>query len=195
MPPKEAATMTHSHDKFRELVLYVARETQDDPRCGRTKLNKILFYSDFLAYRSLGEPISGQRYQKLEHGPAPRGLLPAVEDMQADGACAWQERDHFGFALRKLIPLREPDLSVFSGPEVDLVRQVISELWELNATEVSDLSHRFVGWQVTAYGEDIPYETVFVEQPRLLSDEETRWAHDAIDAFEKSDASPRPFDF
>lgn len=78
-------------DKFRELILYVARETEDDPKCGATKLNKILFYADFLAYRELGSSLSGQTYQRLEHGPAPRGIVPAVEAMQESGECAWAE--------------------------------------------------------------------------------------------------------
>ena len=175
-------------DRFRELVLYVARETQDDPKCGATKLNKILFYTDFYAYRDLGRSLSGQRYQKLEHGPAPRGIVPAVEAMREAGECAWQHRNHFGYELRKLVPLREPDLEPFSGREIDLVQRVISELWDLSATEVSDLSHRFVGWQVADHGEDIPYETVFVGEPRPLTQEEERWAVEVIDRFEADPA-------
>lgn len=186
-----AKNESHSEpDKFRELVLYVARETQDDPKCGATKLNKILFYTDFYAYRDLGASLSGQRYQKLEHGPAPRGIVPVIEAMRETGECAWQLRSRFGYELRKLVPLREPDLSLFSGREIDLVQRVISELWDLSATEVSDLSHRFVGWQVAEYGEDIAYDTVFVGEPRPLTPDEARWAEEVIDRYEAGTAPP-----
>ena len=161
--------------KFRELILYVARESQDDPRCGSVKLNKILFYADFEAYRRLGASISGQEYQKLEHGPAPRRLIPVIADMEKRGWCAWASRDYYGFALKKLIALREPDLSVLSAAELDIVNRVVRDLWELNATEVSDLSHRFAGWQAAEYGEEIPYNTVFVGAPRPLTPEEEGW--------------------
>lgn len=166
--------------KFREPILCVAREAEEDPRCGATKLNKLLFYADFRAYRRLGRSISDHRYRKGEFGPVPSRVVPAVKRMVEQGECAWAARDYCGRELRKLIPLREPDLSVFSPEEIDLVRQVIDELWELNATEVSDLSHRFVGWKATEMGEEIPYATVFVGDPRPLSEAETEWAHKTI---------------
>jgi hypothetical protein len=166
--------------KFQELILLVARECGEDPRCGATKLNKILFYLDFLAYEELGRSISGEAYRKLERGPVPRRILPVVEDMLSAGWCAWADRDYFGLPLRKLQPLREPDLSLFSAEELEVVRRVIRDLWELNATEVSDLSHRFAGWQAAAPGEEIPYETVFVDEPRRLTDEEVEWAQEVI---------------
>ena len=53
--------------------------------------------------------------------------------------CAWADRDYFGVPLRKLQPLREPDLSLFSTEELEVVRRVILDLWELNATEVSEV--------------------------------------------------------
>lgn len=164
--------------KFREMVLYVAKEAQDDPKCGATKLNKILFYADFAAYRKWGASISGQEYQKLEWGPAPRRLKPEVEAMERSKDCVWAERDYYGRALRKLIALREPDLSLFSAEEVDLIRDVVDRLRELNATEVSDLSHEFLGWQAAEFGETIPYETSLIERPRPLTDDEEDYARD-----------------
>lgn len=169
-----------ARDKFKELILYVARESENDRKCGATKLNKILFYTDFHAYRKLGSSISGEKYQKLERGPAPKRIVPMISEMETEGLCAWADRDYYGFPLKKLIPLREPDLSVFTAQELDVARTVISELWNLNATEVSDLSHRFVGWQAAELGEEIPYETVFVEESRPLSPEEIAWADDLI---------------
>jgi len=173
--------------KFRELILFVARETKADRSCGATKLNKILFYADFRAYEQLGRSITGERYQKLEHGPAPRRMVPVAEAMAAEGCCAWDEQDYFGFSLRKLVPLREPDLSLFSASEIDLARRVVRELAPLNATEVSDLSHRFAGWQATEIGEDIPYATVFVDEPRPFTADELTWALEVVDAYEAAE--------
>ena len=41
-----------------ELILYVAEKCQDDPKFGATKLNKILWWADFLAYAQHGTPIT-----------------------------------------------------------------------------------------------------------------------------------------
>jgi hypothetical protein len=175
--------LANQDKKFEELILYIARESQEDRRCGATKLNKILFYADFMAYHKLGRSITGQKYQKLERGPAPRRIVLVVDAMIARGLCAWAERSYFGFPLRKLLALREPDVSVFSAEELDIARTVVSELWDLNATEVSDLSHRFVGWQAADFGEEIPYQTVFVDEPRPLTQEEEAWAHEVIEEY------------
>jgi hypothetical protein len=35
--------------KMKELILYLASKSEDDPRFSSTKLNKLLFYCDFEA--------------------------------------------------------------------------------------------------------------------------------------------------
>lgn len=152
--------------RFRELILYVARETESDPKCGKTKLYKILFYSDFLAYSKLGHSISGQEYQKLKNGPVPRQAYPELKAMVAAKLCVWAIRDYFGREQHKLLALREPDLSDLSGEEIAIVQDVIRALLPYDGTEVSDLSHRFLGWQLAEEGEAIPYSTVALGSPR-----------------------------
>jgi hypothetical protein len=152
--------------KFRELILHIARESERDEHFGATKLNKILFYSDFWAYRKLGRSITGQQYQKLDKGPAPRRLLPVVRRMEARGECVVAEREYFGRTQKILLARREPELSLFSGAEIAIVHQVLARLAGLSATDVSELSHQFIGWQLAGEGEDIPYSTALLGQPR-----------------------------
>ena len=183
--------MSRNSKKFREMILYVARNAEHDPRCGATKLNKILFYADFWAYRKLGRSISGRAYRKREFGPVPDRMPQTIERMESAGDCAWARRDYHGRDLKKLIPLREPDLSLFDSREIDLIGRVIEELSDLNATEVSDLSHRFVGWQAASMGEKIPYETVFLGDPAPLGEDDEAWALDAIREFRGEAAQDR----
>lgn len=71
--------------RFRELILYISQKCADDSTFGSVKLNKILFFSDFLTYAEFGEPITGFVYQKLANGPAPNRLLPIRNDMIEKG--------------------------------------------------------------------------------------------------------------
>ena len=157
----EKVGMTGSH-KFKQLILYLAAKSEGDQSFGATKLNKLLFYSDFLAYLTTGSPISGQTYQKLSYGPAPKSLVPVLREMQDEQLCIERERAHFGKTQRQVVPLVEPDLSCFTAKEVDIVHEVLSELRHSSASEVSELSHRFIGWQAAAEGEEIPYETALL---------------------------------
>lgn len=181
-------TIADSSARFKELILYLARKSEDDPNFGATKLNKLLFYADFLAYRKLGQPITGQRYQKLPYGPAPRSLRPVVEEMKNDGLCAVAQRSHHGYEQQRLLALREPDVDVFSAKQLDLIHEVVDELWDRTAREVSDLSHDFLGWQLAEEGEDIPYETALLAPPEPPSGPELEYARRL--ARERGDASP-----
>ena len=60
----------YEHNKLKELILYVAGRLAGDRFGGATKLNKVLYFSDFAHVRMHGRPITGAEYQKLENGPA-----------------------------------------------------------------------------------------------------------------------------
>ncbi len=163
--------MNMEDKKLKELILYIAKRCESDKTFGSTKLNKILFYADFFAYGRTGKAITGQDYQKLEKGPAPKRLVPVRAELEKEVACATQTRDHYGFPQHRIIALREPDLSIFSGIEIAIVNQVIEEFKNRSAKYVSDLSHEFIGWQAAELNETIPYETALVSS-RSLSESE-----------------------
>jgi Protein of unknown function (DUF4065) len=156
-------------------MLYVAAKCASDSTFGATKLNKILFYSDFIAFANLGEAITGATYQKLPRGPAPKQLLPVLKELEREGEAAIARRSHLGFTQKRLVPLRDPDVSLFSAPELKLVNEVIEALWGRSATEVSELSHLARGWQIVEANEEIPYWTVFIDQDQTLSPDDVLW--------------------
>ena len=77
--------MRVNQDKFRELVLYLSEKSRDDRKFGATKLNKLLYFCDFLSYVELGHPVTGAGYFRLGKGPAPKCLRPARREMEQDG--------------------------------------------------------------------------------------------------------------
>jgi Protein of unknown function (DUF4065) len=168
--------VARSPQKFRELILYLAKLSETDPKCNRTKLNKLLFYADFRAYDYLGASISGESYQKRDFGPTPGSFMPAVEELESQRACIWADRTYHGKPAKKLIALREPNLKVFTPEEVDLIRDTVAEFAPFDASEISERSHQFSGWQSAENGEEIPYKMVFVDDARPLSQEEEEWA-------------------
>jgi hypothetical protein len=166
--------------KFKELVLYIATRCEGDPAFGAIKLNKELFFSDFLSYASHGIPITGAEYIALPHGPAPKVMLAVTSDMEECGDAKTVTRWRFGLEQKRLVPLREPDLDRFSGTEISLVDHVVDACVNSNASELSDLSHRFSGWEIAGLREMIPYESVFLSFTETEDDLE--WARRLIAA-------------
>jgi hypothetical protein len=157
--------------KLEELILYISLQSEGDDRFGSTKLNKVLFYADFIAYVLFGVPITGHQYQKLEHGPAPKAMLPVMERMQRAGDLSLRDQRYFDKNQKRPVALREPDLTIFSGQEIDLVQHLIKENWERNASEISHLSHQFHGWEEVGHRDPIHYEVALIGTRKPTSNE------------------------
>lgn len=146
---------SYDEEKFRELVLYVAQQMEEDASFGSTVLNKVLFFCDFYSYRFTGAAITGAVYQKQDYGPTARRLLPVQTQLRESNRATVQVLMRGEFTQRRLIALDEPDLTLFSGPEMALVNAVINGFRGHGALRLSKLSHRVsVGWQAAALGED-----------------------------------------
>jgi hypothetical protein len=155
--------LSKEEEKLAELILYVSGKCLTHERFGATKLNKILFFSDFVFFKLHGKPITGVPYFKLENGPAPRCLIRVRESLQKDEALVIAPRfTTGGFVQHRPIPMRAPDLKEFSADEISIVDQVIDFLKDKSAEEVSELSHYYViGWKMYELKEEIPYHSVF----------------------------------
>ena len=165
----------YSEKKFGQLLLYVAGKMEGDSTFGATKLNKVLFFSDFLFFGTHGVPITGATYQRLPHGPAPRELLPVRDALEGAGDAVVRTVTYLGRPQKRLLPLRSANVNVFNPEELELVDEVIEALWEKTATQVSTTSHILsVGWRVAHEMEVIPYETIFLSQEPISEAEMRR---------------------
>lgn len=151
-----------NEEKLGELILYVAERLQDDPTGGATKINKVLFFSEFFAVRARGAPITGVEYQKLRQGPAPRRLLPIRDQLLEDGSATRETGNYFGRSIQRLVPRRIARTDLFDDEELGIVDQVIEALRGMTARQVSDLSHEEKGWQMVEEGETIPYSSALL---------------------------------
>lgn len=156
-------------EKFRELILYIAEKCQNAEYFGAVKLNKILYHSDFRAFRRLGEPVTGAEYFRLPRGPAPRVLVPVRREMLAEGLIDLDVRPIGNHEQQRVVPKRAANIDLFTAGELEIVDQVIEELWDQTADEASDASHD-LAWQTRADEESIPYESAFLDDSPLTED-------------------------
>lgn len=171
--------------KLAELILYVAGKLRDDPKGGATKINKVLFAAEFAHMRLYGKPITGVEYQKLEHGPAPRRLLPVRDQLIARGAAELVRDRYMGYGLDRVEPRREPKLDLFTPEELAVVDRAISELWEKYADEASRLSHREMAWRMVEMNEAIPYEAAYLAPAIEVTDSMRKHARELASQFDK----------
>lgn len=156
--------------RLRELIVYISKVSESDSYFGAIKLNKILYHSDFRAYQRLGVPLTGAPYFRLRNGPAPRAMIPVRRSLINEGAIKLEKVEFGPYTQHRLVALREPVMQHFTADEVAIVDEVIKELWNQTATEVSDASHD-VRWRTLCDKDPLPYEFAFLsDEPPTQGD-------------------------
>ena len=162
--------------KLRELVLLIATLSEGDEPFGKIKLNKLMFFADFTAYRHLGKSITGHEYIRKPHGPVPKKLIQVIPALgsssKTDPDIFVRKQDYYGNDLYRPIAKRIPDISWFTFPEIKIIENVVKEWRGKSAKDISEISHRFAGWSLAKPGESIPYEVALVGRRREPTDHE-----------------------
>ncbi|NLE78021.1 MAG: SocA family protein [Rhodococcus sp.] len=175
--------LVYDEAKFTEMVVYIAGRLLGDRAGGTTKLNKVVFFAEFSHFRRHGQVISGCEFQKLQHGPAPRPVMPVRKRLVAAGEAQIREEDFLGRKQHRLVPLRDADLSVFTDLERQTIDDVLEQLSGLTARQVSDLSHDEPGWKLTEIGETIPYAMAGLVYRQVSTPTSRRLARDAAERY------------
>ncbi len=110
----------------------------------KTKLNKLLFYIDFLSYRELGHSLTGAVYVKLPYGPCPDGFQMALDIMEKNGTVSIIERylensDAVTYIIHTGSRFNNIQLS---DDEKEIVDFVVKNLGNKRASELSGMSHK-----------------------------------------------------
>jgi hypothetical protein len=156
---------------MQELILYIASRYAGNSQFGVTRLNKVLFWADFEQFRRTGQAITGGNYIKLDNGPVLERFDGILDGLRARRALYLEEVASGPYTLKRPVALRPANLELFTPEELRLIDEVIEANQGKTTTDVSDLSHEFVGWQVARLGEAIPYGTAFLASPSLTDDE------------------------
>ena len=166
--------MEYNLQKFINATLLFASRVK---KLGITKLNKLLYYSDFEHYRLYGRPILGDRYIRMEHGPVPSISYSAFnanftneEDSSLKDAIAVRPETVISVNRKRIVPKREPDLSFFSPSEREVMEKIAERWREATAQQISTQSHIERPWRETPELEVIDYKLA-LEGPDSISRE------------------------
>lgn len=166
--------------KFKALVQYICYKCHDPSVLGATKLNKILWYSDIIAFAKTGVSITTETYVKQQHGPVPKHILQVIGELEADKAVAVREVAYYDYAKREYIALREPDISMFKPEEISIVDSVIDVVCHKHtAASISTGSHDAI-WKLAEIGEEIPLYTVFASELGEITEADVKWAKEVL---------------
>ena len=145
-----------STTRLKNLLLYVLNQMGET---FQTKMNKVLFYIDFLSFRERGIAISGLTYQAIEFGPVPQRwdrIYSAFDEVQE------QLRLVQGQECMSMVAGGEADMSAFSADEMAVIDTVCEKMKKLTSRTATKLSHEEPAWKdYVGKSETIPFSEAF----------------------------------
>ena len=150
--------------KFKQVLEYIISKTSCLPNVGKTVIWKILYFVDFDFYELYEQNFTGENYFKLEHGPAPKHFDQIIDELIVEGKVKVIETSYGQYTQTRYIPLIEPDLSLLNGNELQYLENEIVKYSHLNATQISDTSHKDMPYRATEDMKEIDYELVFYRE-------------------------------
>jgi putative zinc finger/helix-turn-helix YgiT family protein len=140
--------------KFFSVVLYFCKDGDF-----KTKINKLLFYADFLHFRQYAVSITGARYAHATFGPVPHKYESLLAALIENGSLSSEEfMCSEEITGEKLVATKGADFSLFSDSEIKILATVRERFRGFSARKIMEYSHNEVGYKKTAQGQFISYK-------------------------------------
>lgn len=110
-----------------------------------TKMNKLLFYIDFLSYRERGFAMTGLSYKAISFGPVPERWDKVYSEFPEISQNLQQAGDFVGSVLHTDSPMDE---GILSDADISIIDSVCSLLGNKSSRELSQISHDEDAWLI-----------------------------------------------
>jgi uncharacterized phage-associated protein len=131
--------------KMIEMIVYFTEQV----RHWKTKMNKLLFYSDSLHYKKFGYSITGGEYTALQMGPVPHNFSSIFEyAAQADDIdINYQEFSNGGIG-ESFTPTskRAFNSELFDETELFVMQTIVDAFKNATTSEIVEKSHEEPAW-------------------------------------------------
>ena len=132
-------------EKFTEMVVYFSEYLKPF----KTKMNKLLFYSDFLHFKQTGFSISGIRYKAINLGPVPNNYQSIFDFLVREGKISIDNvnvsQNNIGeqFKVKDNTTFQK---DLFLEVELQTLDRIVKYFSEMNANQIVQCSHAEKAW-------------------------------------------------
>lgn len=129
-----------SLNRLKNIMLYILNRC-DEVWC--TKMNKLLFYADFMSYRERGMAMTGLSYRAIDFGPVPERWDRVYSEFPEVRQELRQVGDFVGSVL---IASAEADNTMFTDAELKVLDAICTHFGKMTSREISRISHDEEAW-------------------------------------------------
>ncbi len=132
-------------ERLTEMVVFFTEELQP----WKTKMNKLLFYADFLLFKKTCSSMSGACYRAINMGPVPNNFNSIFDYMaNNDDVDVWETEFADGHGEQfKPNKKRKFNSKLFNEIELDILSTVAKQFKTTSTKSIIDFSHREKGWK------------------------------------------------
>ncbi len=133
-------------ERANQMILFFAEKMHP----WKTKLNKLLFYSDFLHFKKYGYSISGLKYVAIDYGPVPDEyeILFTIGRINNIFKKVYQEINNDA-AGEKILPMKHAKFNsgLFKDHELRILHAVFEKYKNVTSSEIVKMSHDEKAWK------------------------------------------------
>lgn len=156
--------MSYDIEKLIDIFTIFSKNKQE---LDKLRIAKLLYFIDKSHLRKYGKVVLGDKYYRMDHGPAPSltlDLLNELFDPEFDFYVTDKKikknilSDYLEVIGPYQLKLKKPsDFEALSISEVEVISGVLKNLGSLNTGELIELSHKDVTWGKTKENKEIDY--------------------------------------
>lgn len=154
IPCEENGFKGFDYEKVCAMVLFFAHKSSE---LLKTKLMKLLNYSDMIFYKENGISMSGLKYAHLPYGPVPENFDILLGKMAADHIAHIEVTYDNGYEKHQVIPECDISEDIFSAEELEVLERIFVKFKDFGSADISNYSHKEKGYRSTKQGEIISY--------------------------------------
>lgn len=154
VPCEENGFKGFDYEKLCAMVLFFAHKSAG---LLKTKLMKLLNYSDMIFYKENGLSISGLKYAHLPYGPVPDNFDMILGKMAADHIAHIEVFYDGSYENHQVIPECDVPEGTLSDEEIEVLNRIYEKFKNFGSAEISNYSHREKGYNATKTGQIISY--------------------------------------
>ena len=142
------------YEKFAAMVVFFANKGQE---LLKTKLMKLLNYADMIFYKENSVSISGLKYAHLQYGPVPEKFDLLLGRIEADKIAHIEVSYDGKYERHRVLPDIDMLDDILTEKELEVLERVYKKFENFGSVEISNYSHKEIGYISTSPGEIISY--------------------------------------
>jgi len=154
LPDEFSGYRKPNFEKFIEMIVFFAEKLQP----WKTKLNKLLFYADFVYFRQTCFSMSGARYRAIDLGPVPKNydaIFEFIANRDDVDICRTEFPNGSMGEQFKPNPKKRFNSELFTEHELKTMHYIADTFSNISTAEIVEISHREKAWKENEKGKQL----------------------------------------